>query len=270
MPHILQSAPASPLLRPFVETLWHFEGLDLPHARERILPKGTMQILVNLQEDELRTYHGAGYRQVERIRGAALSGAYGAPFGIDTAEQQWIVGVHFRPGGAAPFFAASADALSGQHIEIDALWGRDGALLRERLLEAPTPEAKLRTLETVLLERVARPLEVDKEVELALAACARGVPIREITTRLGMSPRRFVRHFRSTVGLSPKRFARVRRFGQVLEAIEAGGPVDWCRVAASCGYYDQAHLIHDFREFAGVSPSGYRVARDPHHLPLAD
>jgi methylphosphotriester-DNA--protein-cysteine methyltransferase len=60
------------------------------------------------------------------------------------------------------------------------------------------------------------------------------------------------------VGLTPKRFARVRRFGRVLQSIELGRPVAWSQVAASCGYFDQAHLIHDFREFSGMNPTLYR------------
>jgi AraC-like DNA-binding protein len=257
VPQILQIAPACPALAPFVESLWYFTA-DFAHARERILPTGTMQLLVNLHEDELRSYHGEGLVHVQRIRGAAISGAYARSFGIDTDEQRHIAGVHFRPGGAFPFFAAPGDALRGDHVELDRLWGRDGALLRERLLEAPTPLAALRTLEALLLERLVRPLEVDKLVEFAVGALDRGASVGRVTARLGMTPRRFIRHFEGVVGLTPKRFARVRRFARVLDALEVGRPVDWSGLAVSCGYFDQAHLIHDFREFSGASPTHYR------------
>lgn len=258
---VLVVPPSSPALAPFVESLWYFAG-ELPHARERIVATGTMQLLVNLHEDELRTYHGEGFASVRRIRGAAISGAYALPFGIDTLEQRRIVGVAFRPGGAAPFFAAPSDALRGDHVELDRLWGRDGALLRERLLEAPTPVGALRSLEAVLLASVVRPLEVDKLVEFAVAAFDRGASVGQVTSRLGMTPRGFIRRFQQVVGLTPKRFARVRRFGRVLESIENGRAVDWSGVAVSCGYFDQAHLIHEFREFSGMSPTLYRPRGD--------
>jgi AraC-like DNA-binding protein len=254
---ILMRRPESPALSPFVEWLWYFTG-DLPHARERILPTGTMQLLVNLYEDELRTYTGARFAKVRRIRGSAISGAWARPFGIDTLEQRHVVGVAFRPGGAAPFLAAPADALRDDHVELDRIWGRDGALLRERLLEAPTPAAALRTLESWLLRRAARPLEADKLVELAVGALDRGAPVGRLTQRLGVTPGRFIRHFESMVGITPKRFARVRRFGRALESVERGCPVRWSEVAAACGYFDQAHLIHDFQEFSGMNPTQYR------------
>jgi AraC-like DNA-binding protein len=254
---LLLVPPSCPALRPFVESLWHFTG-DLPHARERILPTGTMQLLVNLHEDELRTYSGGDFADVVRIRGAAFSGTYAQPFGIDTEEQRHIIGVAFKPGGAAPFLADSAAALRESHVELDPLWGRDGAVLRERLLEAPTPTAALRIVEAVLLAQVARPLEVDKLVDFAISAFDRGAPVGQVTARLGMTPKRFIRHFQQVVGITPKRFARVRRFGRVLESIELGRPVDWTGVAASCGYFDQSHLIGEFREFSGMNPTLYR------------
>ena len=268
---ILQIAPATPALRPFIESLWHFTG-EFEHAQERIMPTGTMQLLVNLDEDELRTYEGERFATVRRIRGAAISGAYARPFGIDTREQRCIVGVSFRPGGAAPFFRAPANALRELHVELDRVWSRDGAVLRERLLDAPSPAAALRALECALLERVARPLEVDKLVDFAIGALERGAPVGQLVSRVGTTPKRFIRHFEQIVGITPKRFARVRRFGRVLTSVELGQRVDWSAVAASCGYFDQAHMIHDFQEFSGMNPTDYRprAQGDRNHSLIAD
>lgn len=76
--------------------------------------------------------------------------------------------------------------------------------------------------------------------------------------------------------MAPKRFARVRRFqrllalaaGQAATAARGGG--DWARLAAECGYHDQAHMIHDFRSFAGQSPSEYapRSVAERNHVPF--
>ena len=227
-----------------------------------------MQLLVNLHEDELRTYHGEGYGTVRRTRGAALSGAHTEPFGIDTAEQRAVVGVTFRPGGAFPFFAPGAGAIGGAHVELDALWGGEGAQLRERLLEATTPGAILRTLEEVLLARAVRPL-APTVVTAAVAALEADVPVAEVTARAGMSSKRFIRRFVEQVGLRPKQFACVRRFQRVLAALQRGRTVNWADVALACGYCDQAHRIHDFQAFSGVSPTAYRPrpGGHPNHVP---
>jgi AraC-like DNA-binding protein len=261
--------PAALVLRPFIESLWHFTG-DLAHSRERMLPSGRMQLLINLDQDQLSSYHGPDYRDRAVIAGAGLSGAYAEHFAIDTADQRAIVGVSFRPGGAYPFFAAPADATSGLHVALDDLWGRDGAVVRDRLLEAPTVAAVLDELEAVMLARVAGSLEPDPVIAYAIAAFEGDATVAAVMDRVGMSASRFIRHFSRRVGLTPKRFARVRRFQRVLAAVDSGRAVDWARVAASCGYFDQAHLIRDFRAFAGVSPTGYqpRAPGDRSHVVL--
>jgi AraC-like DNA-binding protein len=248
----------SAALAPFVESIWSFAG-ELAHARERILPHGRMQLLVNLHEDELRSYHGDGFTRLDRIRGAALSGPFSGHFAIDTAEQRHILGVSFRPGGAYPFFRVPADALREQHVELDDLWPGGGRSLRARLGEAAGKgaPAALAALEAALVERIVRPLERDGAVDFALAAFEDDVPVTTVGERLGLSARSFIQRFTTRIGLTPKRYARIQRFQRVIAALDRGEPVSWAGIAASCGYFDQAHLIHDFRAFAGIRPGDY-------------
>ena len=270
-PRIYTRKPSGPLA-PFVESIWYFTSDRFAHERERILPSGSMQLLVNLDEDEIRTYRGPGYSTVERVSGAALSGTYHGHFAIDTAEQRSIAGVAFRSGGAFPFFRPPADEVTGAHVGLDDLWGSSGLTLRDRLLEAPSPEAILDRLESVLLEKAVRPLDPDRALDFAVNALDRGATVAAVLSRIGGSSRRFLREFAERVGLTPKRFERVRRFRHVLDAIEVGRPVAWARVALTCGYYDQAHLINDFREFSGLTPTAYvpRSYGDRLHVPLLD
>ena len=81
--------------------------------------------------------------------------------------------------------------------------------------------------------------------------------VGDVVQGIGISSRRFWELFRNEVGLSPKAFCRIRRFNAVLTHIERLTTVDWLDVALSCGYFDQAHFNHDFRAFAGLSPSAY-------------
>jgi len=248
-------APGPPLA-PFVERLWHCES-DFAHARERVLPRGTMQLLINLAEDQLRWYDGPGYATTHAMGGAALCGAFARHIAIDTVEQRAICGASFRPGGAAAFLALPADELRDLHVPLDALWGHDGAILRERLLEARGADAILRTLEAALVARL-RTRDADRAIGFAIGALDGGAAVGDVTDRLGLSPARFIKRFAGVVGLTPKRYARLSRFNRVLETLELGRGVDWARIAQDCGYFDQAHLIHEFRAFSGVNPTAYR------------
>jgi len=249
-----------PKLAPFVESLWYFTG-ELAHRRERVLPSGKAQLLVNLHEDELRWYDD----RANRMAGAGFMGAHDRPFAIDTREQRAIVGVSFRPGGAFPF--VDPRETSGLHVALEDVWGREGRVLRERLLEERTPAAMLAGLESMLVDR-ARRLTVEPAIAFAVGALEEGARVGAVVDRLGMTPRRFIRTFEERVGLAPKRFARVRRFQRVLAAERA---FDWAAIAAELGYSDQAHLIHEFALFAGETPTAYRPRVDaPNHVPLRE
>jgi AraC-like DNA-binding protein len=84
--------------------------------------------------------------------------------------------------------------------------------------------------------------------------------VRKIQLNTGLSHTKFIQLFREHVGLTPKLFCRVRRFRTLLNRIEKGLPVNWAGLAADCGYFDQAHLIRDFRAFAGITPIDYSRA----------
>jgi hypothetical protein len=90
--------PAAPLSA-FVANLWSLR--DAPsHAKERIIPSGTLELVVNLHEDEFRIYDSVESSGFRRLSGAIVSGAYDRFFVIDTAEHASVIGVHFKPSGA--------------------------------------------------------------------------------------------------------------------------------------------------------------------------
>jgi AraC-like DNA-binding protein len=262
------SRPPSPPLRPFVERLWYFED-ELAHSRERSLPSGSIQLLVNLHEDALRWYE-AGLPAVHSISGAGVCGPFSRPIEIDTAEQRAIVGVSFRPGGASPFFTAPAYAMSDTHVDLRDLWGQDGRLLRERLLECATPEAMISMLEGALVRHASGPLARDQMVVLALGALEHGAGVAGLCERFDVPRTKFVSRFRRHVGLAPKRYSRVRRFQRTIRAMVEDGQHDYAGLAAEYGYHDQAHFVHEFRSFAGTTPAHYRPrsAGELNHLPL--
>jgi AraC-like DNA-binding protein len=259
-----------PRLAPFVQSLWLYDGEPRPHALERILPTGAAQLIVNLAEDETRVYDDRlidwcePTARCERMAGTVLCGARSRYCVIDTTEQRVVLGASFRPGGAFPFFGVPAGHAANMHVPLDALWGcRRAARLRERVLGAPTAESKLEALEDELCA-LSPPPGLHPAVVYALTAFGR-VPgtatVAGVTDAIGLSPKRFIERFKAEVGLTPKSYCRVRRFQRALAAAWAGRGVDWSAVALGCGYFDQAHFIHDFRAFAGMTPTGYHASR---------
>jgi hypothetical protein len=131
--------PSPPLDR-YVEYLWQLS--DTPeHARERIVPSGTVELVINLLEDEIRVYD-PGPREVCRsYPGAVLSGAFSKSFVIDTREHGRVMGVHFKPGGAAAFMGRlPVHELGDVHVDVQSVWGPPAREFRGRACEA-TPSS---------------------------------------------------------------------------------------------------------------------------------
>ena len=142
--------PAAPLAD-FVEDFWFYDDYLPRHVKERIFPSGTIELVINLRDDGLRVYDRVRSGVCERFSGAVVSGTYDRFFVIDTAEEASLLGVHFKVGGAFPFFGLPASELVNAHVDLEALWGRAGRELRERLAAAIHPIDKFRVLEAIEL-----------------------------------------------------------------------------------------------------------------------
>jgi AraC-like DNA-binding protein len=267
-------SPGAPLAT-FVEALWALECSGLPHSRERLLPEGSAEIVINLKEDAVEVFDRSNPVRALRFPTGVVCGPHSEYFLIDSAAETSVVGAHFRPGGSHPFFRPPSGELRNRHVGLEDLWGsRPARRLRERLLEAPNVDARIDVLECALLQQALRPLARPPEVGYALRAFTE-VPhvhsVADVTSRLSMTPKRFIGAFEDTVGLTPKVFCRVRRFQHVVRSIHAAKDVNWAEVALACGYYDQPHFIHDFEAFSGLRPTEYLERRTPHlnHVPMA-
>jgi AraC-like DNA-binding protein len=203
-----------------------------------------------------------------------ISGPRSEAFVIDGAGPAALLGVHFKPGGARPFFRAPATEFHNRHVELTEIWGAAANDLRERLIAAAGAHARFQVLEQALLTRLQREV-CHPAVAFAvrqLASDPAHPSIRDVTAQIGFSARHFIDIFKAEVGLTPKLFARVCRFHEVVRCVhpQPAREIEWADVAVASGYYDQAHFIHDFRLFSGLTPSDYLAQRTPHmnHVPL--
>jgi AraC-like DNA-binding protein len=130
-----------------------------------------------------------------------------------------------------------------------------------KLLETQSIEGKFDLLESYLVRKAQTRLEPDRTVAAALASLGSWpvVTLRDIASHLGLSHKQLLARFDCRVGLAPKFTSRLLRFRNTLNAIcDAPVSPDWAGLAIDCGYHDQAHLIHEFQEFASVTPAEYQ------------
>lgn len=170
--------------------------------------------------------------------------------------QQTLI-ARLRLGTDRAILGVPASAIAGNVVALEDLWGPDAARLIDRLAGARDMDAAAAALESAISRRLATAGVPTDGSRFALEAAKRleNANVDTVASDLGVSARHLRRVFREALGVSPKAFARLERFRCALRAAMEDGQAGWADVAAGAGYYDQAHLIAEFRAIAGVTPS---------------
>jgi AraC-like DNA-binding protein len=266
---VVVRAPAPPLAG-LVRSLVYRSGEQPRRSVEKILPSPQTGLWVNLNRDAFRSFDEAG--RASQVGGAMLAGPASRASVIEFEQGHAHVCVTFALGTASCFVAAPLALARDEMVPLEVLWGAPGASLRERLLEASTPEDALAVTEAVLLGQLTGADAPDPAVVAAAGALSRGVRVGEVAADLGLLPRTLRRRFTAQVGLTPKRFARVQRMQRLVRGLDGQRDADWAALAAGHGYADQSHLADEFRELAGVTPGEYLRSRvnGPNHLRVTE
>jgi len=239
-----------------VTSMWFGEGRTA-YQRDRILPSGQSQLLINLGPPQYRVEPGPPEVRVPFVD-VWYSGLHQGPIDTEAPHGNALLGVAFSAHGTFPWLGERMDGLSDRIIALADALG-DGALrLRERLLNTPSLEARFTCVERWLLARLEARTLIHPAVRWAvdqIAATGGRLRIEQLATRSGFTRKHLGNLFRQQVGLSPKSLARVHRFRGALQLLDrANGQVPWAELAEQCGFYDQSHLINEFRRFTGFSP----------------
>jgi AraC-like DNA-binding protein len=254
----------SPPLDHFIAHMWFFDGYDVDHTMERLLPDATTEIVINLRPEPKSLYHRDNFDDVQLFKKSWISGKQTRYIVIEAAKESSMMGVHFNPCGVFPFLGFGVSELTDQVLELDLLWGGTVNFLREQLLDTPTVAGKFALLESFLASRFRGHPRTFRSVERAMQLMLRsphGMAIRDFAAAIGITPKHLITQFDRFVGLKPKLCERIGKFQSVLGAVENHQRVDWAHVAAACGYYDQSHFIKEFKNFSGINPSVYLVDR---------
>ncbi|MEO8452233.1 MAG: DUF6597 domain-containing transcriptional factor, partial [Gemmatimonadota bacterium] len=245
-----------------VECLWMLEGPRWggdESGPSPVLPDGRAELIVHLG-DPFEHHPGAG--EPRRQPRVLFAGQLSEPLDLRPTGSVAVLGVRFRPAGAAALLPFSQEEMAGRWGSLDELAPRFAREFVPRVLDAATPAEAALAADAVLARAV------DDAADPAVAWAANSIVesggshrVADVARTLGLSERQFARRFRRQVGLGPKLLGRISRFQRVFEAFDRR-PGGWATIAAQCGYYDGAHLIRDFRDFAGETPARLLAAAD--------
>jgi AraC-like DNA-binding protein len=166
------------------------------------------------------------------------------------------------PLGAYRLLGLPIDALTGQLVDLTDVLGAGSRRLADQLRDTPSWQQRFGLLDAYLLRRAQHGPQPAPEVAWAwrrLTATGGTLPIRRLAGEVGWSHKHLITRFRQQIGLPPKTAARLVRFDVVWRRLATHPPARWDQLAADSGYADQAHLIRDFRQFTGATPTAFRT-----------
>ncbi len=239
----------------FIECFWFLEG-DAPASNsqpERILPDGCVEIILNFAAP-FSAIDQAGQRTIQPQH--FLVGQMTQPIFIAPTGAVHLIGIRFHPGGTVPFIDLPMHETINRVIELGAISGTfENELLNAIDSSGEIVEA-ISSLETVLTNRLGQSKNKSRLLQLAATVvnAAGQISIDDLAEQAAMSSRQLRRAFLQEIGIGPKLLCRLLRFQQVFAAFDRDDQ-EWASVAVACGYYDQAHLIRDFRQFANETPA---------------
>ena len=190
-------------------------------------------------------------------RDSFLAGLYESSTFVAAEGPAACIQVDFTPIGAHLFLGLPMHELANRVVDVEDLLGKDRDVAA-RLEAAATWDARFDLLEAVIAGRVAEARRPAPEIVWAWREVEQthgAVRVSALAEKLGRSRRHLRTRFREHVGLGPKTFARVVRFGRAVDVLRSGHTESFAEVAYACGYFDQAHLNRDFRQFAGTTPA---------------
>ena len=263
--------PALPLSQ-FIDHFFYYEGIHFSHTMEKLLPDGSIDLLIDLTETPKKLYHNENASSYTSFKKSWISGMKTNYILIDASVSN-MLGVHFKPGGLYPFVDFSMVELNDLTIDLDCIWGNEANSLREAVLHEPSIDNRFSILENYFLQKGKNKMENHALVHYSvnqLTSSPQMWTIKNLSDKAGITQKHLITPFRKYVGLSPKMFSRIYKFQKVIHLIEQQKKIDWSMLAYECGYFDQAHFIKEFQAFSGINPVSYLEKRGPYlnYLPI--
>lgn len=266
--------PRSALLRQFVESFIFFDGFHPFHTLDRYLPNGNVELIIDLRDRPQFIYDNETLKPRQECKGGWISGIRTEPITIPSGKNARMLIVSFRKGMAYPFFGFPMAELRDQVLNADLVWGSRFSEFRERLLCVNgNSQARFDEVELFLQEQ-CRVVESNEFISYSTARIgneATDLTVSGLTEEVGYSRKHLGSIFRNHVGITPKAYMRIMRFQRVIALLEKLEDPDWCDLAIDAGYYDQSHLINDFKRFSGFTPGEYFRSKNDvlNYVPVA-
>lgn len=245
MPNIYFESKPSDNVGAFVDCYWWLRAGDGDESRNpfKILPDGCVDIVFN----------------AESAASAVVVGALTESMSAPLSPNSKFFGIRLNPGAAYWLLGLSAAESTNKVLSLGGIWkAAERHFFKLRGLDE-TEQKK--GADELVFRQMSRAIQPEPRVQDAvdrIVKSAGNISISTLSDELGLSRQHFARTFRDHIGFSPKVFSRIVRMRAVVDLVAKLDRPDWASLAADFGYFDQAHMISDFKNLTGATPTEFR------------
>jgi AraC-like DNA-binding protein len=247
-------------LQPYVDCYWamQFNG---PVAQlspdQHCLPLGMLEMIFHLNDDRYEALiDGTRYE----LPSSFVAGMYDAPVSWKAVGGSRLFGIRIKPECLLELFRIPVSVMFGEFTDMHSFFGNSARTLTEQMRNAPGTGARIQAAEAFLLRHL-RDRQSERnyvtEATRLIRQTAGNISLDDLSGQLYISPRQLQRTFKASIGTSPKTYMRIVRFASAYDYVQnERASLNWASLSYHFGYSDQAHLIRDFKQFAGKAPTG--------------
>lgn len=247
-------------LSDLVQGMIYYQGYRPDHDKEKLLPDGTANLVIELQNQPQYIFDNQSLEPVQTCKQAWFSGLQTNYLTISSGFDAEMLVLTIKPTAVSRVINQSASQVVNRVLPAVDLFGDEITELRGELMISDSATEKFKRLETWLWSQI-QPATIQQQTIVncveKIADSQDKLNLAKLAEQSGFSQRQFIQLCKSIMGLTPKQYHRIVRFNQILTMIHQQQAFDWAAVAHDCGYFDQAHFIRDFQGFVGVNPSQY-------------
>lgn len=250
--------PLPPLSR-YIKLLWVMEAdssivLSPP---QRIVTDGIVELVFHFG-DPYYTIFSDGKKA--RQPSSFIVAQHNHPIEIQPTGCTGIIAARFHPWGAHHFFDMPIRSIPDEVVDARLIWKSESERIGSLIQDANSNRQRIGLLQQFLLERYVQNHKIRDEAAPVIRTIQKlkGLPsIKALTKKLGFTERTLERRFMASVGMPPKQFSRITRFIHACQMLRSSSAESLTQITYDCGYYDQAHFIHDFKQYAGLTPGEF-------------
>jgi AraC-like DNA-binding protein len=254
---VYQEYPIAEPLKPYIKVIWSMESEQCWAPPMRILPDSCVELVIHFNQPYKTTYSN---NRIEVQPQSFVVAQMKSFIEIEPDGKIGMISIRFSAQGAYHFFGMPMKEIANGIVDLKLLWNDLAKEIEERIVESTNTKQRIKRIQRYLLTQLQRNGKVDLTVDYCvhmIYATTGQIRVEDLSTKTGLSNRQLVRKFNNSIGLSPKEFARIIKFIGSLNYLKANKETNLSAAAHHCGYYDQAHFIHDFKEYAGLTPTQF-------------